>query len=195
MSWCNLCYDNFHSIFSKFFKSAFLLCKSLTYIVLILAEPIVFYQCCIVGPTMPASQVPSIFSTPFKDLPNPRRVWVGTPGSREEGLGKLSLLTPEVVRAAAVEEVQTGIRITLSWSLDKLELPNLNRQPCKHDIIPLLGGEAYDDVYHMNPRKHIFSRLLAFAPCPVCSSFMPYLEFRLYASILALEILRDGRTK
>lgn len=95
----------------------------------------------------------SIFSLPFSALPNPKRVWIGHPGSREEGLGKLSLLTPEIVKRAILSEVKTGERATLDWSLTKLEIANLNRQPCRHEIVPLLNGVAFDDIYCMNPRK------------------------------------------
>lgn len=93
----------------------------------------------------------SPFDIPFDKLPNPRQVWVGAPGSLEEGLGKISLLTPEVVAEAAAE-IKTGVRVTLGWEMTKLELANLNRQPCQHHIISLLNGLAFDDVYIMNPR-------------------------------------------
>ncbi|OJD10249.1 hypothetical protein AJ78_08668 [Emergomyces pasteurianus Ep9510] len=94
----------------------------------------------------------SLFDTPFDELPNPRQVWVGTPGSPEEGLGKLALLTPAVVAEAATE-IKTGKRVTLGWEMTKLELANLNRQPCQHHIISLLDGVAFDDVYIMNPQQ------------------------------------------
>lgn len=93
------------------------------------------------------------FDTPFDDLPNPKQVWVGEPGSYEEGLGKLAILTPERVAAAASSEIKTGRRVTMGWELTKLDYPNLNRQPCDHRIVPLLGGVAFDDIYSMNPRK------------------------------------------
>lgn len=93
----------------------------------------------------------SPFDLPFDELPNPRQVWVGSPGSTEEGLGKLALLTPAVV-AQAAKEIQTGRRVTLGWDMTKLELANLGRHPCQHHIISLLDGLAFDDVYIMNPR-------------------------------------------
>ncbi|GAT27892.1 similar to An09g04820 [Aspergillus luchuensis] len=98
-----------------------------------------------------SSQSP--FDVPFDELPNPKQVWVGKPGSREEGLGKLAILTPEVVANAAATEIKTGRRVTMGWELTKLDYPNLNRQPCHHQIIPLLGGVAFDDVYTMNPQQ------------------------------------------
>lgn len=93
----------------------------------------------------------SPFDTPFDQLPNPKQVWVGSPGSYEEGIGKLAILTPEVVAKAAAE-IKTGHRVTLGWELTKLDYPNLNRQPCHHQIVPLLGGVAFDDIFTMNPR-------------------------------------------
>lgn len=95
----------------------------------------------------------SPFDTPFDQLPNPKQVWMGKPGSHEEGLGKLAILTPEVVAKAAASEIKTGRRVTMGWELTKLDYPNLNRQPCHHEIVPLLGGVAFDDIYSMNPRK------------------------------------------
>ena len=93
------------------------------------------------------------FDLPFDQLPNPKQVWVGNPGSYEEGLGRLAILTPEVVARAAATEIKTGRRVTTSWELTKLDYPNLNRQPCHHQIVPLLGGVAFDDIYTMNPRR------------------------------------------
>ncbi|KAF2087341.1 hypothetical protein K490DRAFT_73736 [Saccharata proteae CBS 121410] len=91
--------------------------------------------------------------TPFDQLPNPKRVWIGEPGSREEGLGRLVLLTPERVARAAATEIKTGQRVTLGWDLRKLECACFNRQPVKHDIVPLLDGVAFDDIYTMNPQQ------------------------------------------
>lgn len=95
----------------------------------------------------------SPFDIPFDELPNPKQVWPGKPGSYEEGLGKLAILTPEVVAEAAGSEIKTGRRVTMGWELTKLDYPNLNRQSCQHQIVPLLGGVAFDDIYTMNPRK------------------------------------------
>ncbi|KAK1144415.1 hypothetical protein N8T08_005568 [Aspergillus melleus] len=95
----------------------------------------------------------SPFDVPFDELPNPKQVWVGEPGSYEEGLGKLAILTPEAVARAAASEIRTGRRVTMSWGLTKLDFPNLGRQPCKHTIVPLLGGIAFDDIYTMNPQQ------------------------------------------
>jgi kynurenine formamidase len=105
--------------------------------------------------TMPPTY-PPIFDTPYNSLPNPKRVWIGTPGSHEEGLGKLALLTPSLVASAAKHEIRTGRRVSLNWELTKLEPAGLGRQSCEHKIIPLgsgFEGVAYDDVYRFNPQQ------------------------------------------
>jgi hypothetical protein len=70
----------------------------------------------------------SIYDTPFSKLPDQKRVWLGSPSSTLEGLGlhlcpllstpnsqflgRLSILTPDVISAAATE-VKTGRRVGL----------------------------------------------------------------------------------
>ncbi|KAA8649554.1 hypothetical protein EYZ11_006611 [Aspergillus tanneri] len=93
-----------------------------------------------------------LYDVPFNELPNPRQVWVGEPGSEEEGMGKLSLLTPERVAAAAAREIKTGKRVTLQWDMSKLEIVALGRSTAQHHILPLLGGMCFDDVYIFNPQ-------------------------------------------
>jgi len=93
---------------------------------------------------------PSIYSTPFNLLPNPKRVWQSTPEGKT--LGKLQLLTPETV-AQAASEIKTGRRIGINWDLTKLEHSNFGRQSCKHKIIPLSGGRYFDDVVEFNPQQ------------------------------------------
>lgn len=95
----------------------------------------------------------AIFDTPFDSLPDKKRVWIGKPGSREEGLGKVSILTPDIVSRAAAGEIRTGRRITLGWDLNKLECAGLGRQQCEHKIVPLLDGVAFDDVFTFNPQQ------------------------------------------
>jgi kynurenine formamidase len=99
---------------------------------------------------------PAIFDTPYDELPNPKRVWIGPPGSHDEGLGKLAILTPDIVAKAARQEIRTGRRVTLGWELTKMETAGLGRQPCEHKIIslgPPFERVAYDDVYTFNPQQ------------------------------------------
>lgn len=109
-----------------------------------------------------------LFDIPFDQLSNPKQVWAGKPGSHEEGLGKLAILTPEVVARAAATEIRTGRRVTMAWELTKLDYPNLNRQPTQHTIVPLLGGIAFDDIYTMNPRRCLHSYISAVAKIEIC---------------------------
>lgn len=89
----------------------------------------------------------------YDSLPDPRKVWTGKPGSYEEGLGRLTLLTPKVVSRAAAECIKTGHRVSLNWDLTKLDIANFNRAPAQHHIVPLLNGAAYDDIYIFNPQQ------------------------------------------
>lgn len=63
------------------------------------------------------------FPATFDELKDKKCYWPYPPGSREEGLGKLRLLTPDVVKEAAKSEVQTGERICLNWDMTQLEVP------------------------------------------------------------------------
>jgi hypothetical protein len=62
---------------------------------------------------MPPSY-PAIYDTPYDELPDKKRVRVGTPGSREEGIARLALLTPSVVSKGAASEIRTGKRVSLN---------------------------------------------------------------------------------
>ncbi|CZT06293.1 hypothetical protein WAI453_006279 [Rhynchosporium graminicola] len=101
----------------------------------------------------------SIYDTPFSKLPNPKRVWLGSPSSSLEGLGRLTLLTPPVVSSAASSEIKTGRRVGLGWDMTKLEHSQFGRQKCGHTIIPLTFaggaglGAGFDDKYDMNPQQ------------------------------------------
>ena len=44
--------------------------------------------------------------SPYDKLPDPCQVWVGEPSSHKKGMGKVSLLTPELVAKTATEENQ-----------------------------------------------------------------------------------------
>ncbi|KAK5048529.1 hypothetical protein LTR84_005619 [Exophiala bonariae] len=95
----------------------------------------------------------TLHSLPYDALPNPRQVWNTPAGSREEGLGRLIILTPEVVAYASRTCIKTGRRTTLGWDLTKLEIANFGRQPTQHHIVPLLNGRAFDDVVIFNPQQ------------------------------------------
>lgn len=93
---------------------------------------------------------------------------MNSPNSREEGLGRLALLTPDVVAQAAASCIRSGRRISLGWELTKLDIANFNRQPCQHQIVPLFDGIAFDDIYTFNPQQSSqWDGLRHFSqPCP-----------------------------
>lgn len=101
----------------------------------------------------------ALFDTPFDELPNPKRAWAGDAGSHEEGLGKLALLTPEVVAQAAGQEIKTGRRIGLDWDLRMMDVSSRSRHTCQHHILTTLNGAANDDLYIFNPRELVFCDL------------------------------------
>ena len=113
-------------------------------------------------------QIDSVHLAAFDSLPNKRQLWPGLPGSREEGLGRLVLLTPEVVAAAAASSIRSGRRVSVGWELTKLEIANFDRLPCEHRIVSLLDGMAFDDIYTFNPQQSSqWDGLRHFSqPCP-----------------------------
>ena len=86
-------------------------------------------------------------------MPDKKQVWPSKPSSREEGLGRLVLITPDIVASAAANCIRSGRRVSLGWGLNKLEIANFGRLPCKHEIVGLLDGAAFDDIYTFNPQQ------------------------------------------
>lgn len=74
-------------------------------------------------PSTFGSNEPGGLPLTFDDLKDKKCYWPHKAGSREEGLGKLRLLTPDVVAAAARSEIRTGERICLNWDMTQLEVP------------------------------------------------------------------------
>ncbi|KAG9242606.1 hypothetical protein BJ878DRAFT_535779 [Calycina marina] len=99
----------------------------------------------------------SIFETRFKDLPDAKRAWLGEPGSALEGLGRLAILTEDIV-ASAASEIKLGRRVGLGWDITKLEYSQFGRPKCVHKVVPLIGpdatgmGTCFDDIYEINPQ-------------------------------------------
>ncbi|KAL4782018.1 hypothetical protein BJX76DRAFT_349711 [Aspergillus varians] len=92
----------------------------------------------------------------FDDLPNKRQYWPAPPGSPEEGLGMLRILTPDIVANAARTQIQTGERVCLQWGLENLnppEKPGFNRKLFEHKVKWVNKGVAFDDEYHFNPQQ------------------------------------------
>ncbi|CAK7230080.1 hypothetical protein SBRCBS47491_007465 [Sporothrix bragantina] len=114
------------------------------------SEPVEATETAVVAP---AEKPVDLHALKYDELPDKRRVWPGAPGSREEGLGRLCLLTPDVVASAAASSIRTGQRVALNWDLTKLDIANFNRAPTQHHIMSLLGGAGFDDVYIFNPQQ------------------------------------------
>ncbi|KAI9836237.1 MAG: hypothetical protein M1819_001574 [Sarea resinae] len=89
-----------------------------------------------------------------KDVPTvpgapPGAAWVWGP---DDNLGRLNLLTPTRV-AAAAKEIKTGEMVPLNLPLTVPEVPAFHRKAFKHTIEPLLPGKAYDDLYELNTQS------------------------------------------
>lgn len=90
--------------------------------------------------------LPTFDQLPLRPQDPPYSAW-GLWGEDDE-LGRLNLLTPEIVKAASLE-IQHGIRIPLNLPLDFLARPmNPVREPCTHRINA--KGRANDDSLHMD---------------------------------------------
>ncbi|KZT58776.1 hypothetical protein CALCODRAFT_494478 [Calocera cornea HHB12733] len=93
----------------------------------------------------------------FKDLPlgkddPPYSAW-GLYGPKDE-LGALNLLTEEVVKKAAEENIKTGVRISLNLPLDVFkDKPFFNRQVFHKDLYPKPPRNVNDDVWHFNTQS------------------------------------------
>jgi hypothetical protein len=93
-------------------------------------------------------------AVPFDSLPDYRRVWnQADAGSYTEGLGRLIIVTPDIIAAASRQCIKSGRRTTVAWNMNQLNVANFNRQPAQHHIVSLLGGLAFDDVYVFNPQQ------------------------------------------
>ncbi|CAK7221245.1 hypothetical protein SCUCBS95973_004428 [Sporothrix curviconia] len=92
---------------------------------------------------------------PFDALPLDK---AGPPGNAwglwgpDDQLGRLNLLTPETVAAAAAE-IKEGLRISLDWPLDRPSHPTFNRQQFEHRIINAAPMTQNDDAVHFNTQS------------------------------------------
>jgi kynurenine formamidase len=97
-------------------------------------------------------------STSFPTRKNLPKV-VGAPDEaawvwgKDDFVGRLNLLTPTRVKAAAAAEIRTGEMARLDLPTNVPEQPAFGRQKFEHTIVELADGVAYDDVYHMNTQS------------------------------------------
>ena len=86
-----------------------------------------------------------------KDLPKIRgapedAAWVW---GEDDNVGRLNLLTPARVKAAA-SEIKTGEMARLDLPLDIPKQPAFGREAFEHKIKVITEGVAYDDLYTLN---------------------------------------------
>ncbi|OCT52763.1 hypothetical protein CLCR_10430 [Cladophialophora carrionii] len=72
---------------------------------------------------------------------------------KDDFVGRLNLLTPARVKAAAQQEIRTGEMARLDLPLNVPAQPAFGRQKFEHKILTLFDGICYDDVYHMNTQS------------------------------------------
>ncbi|KAL1970762.1 hypothetical protein VTN77DRAFT_2596 [Rasamsonia byssochlamydoides] len=72
---------------------------------------------------------------------------------KDDQLGMLNLLTPEVVAAAAREEIREGIRFSLDWELDRLAQPAFGRQVFDRKLVHKAPRTVNDDVLTFNTQS------------------------------------------
>ncbi|KAL8925944.1 MAG: hypothetical protein Q9208_003257 [Pyrenodesmia sp. 3 TL-2023] len=90
-----------------------------------------------------------------KDVPRradapPGAAWVW---GENDQIGRLNLLTPARVKAAAAE-IKTGEKISLkSLPLNVPEVPAFHRETFTHEIKDLAEGKAFDDIYSLNTQS------------------------------------------
>lgn len=99
---------------------------------------------------MTSKQWPDFNELPLDPNGPPGNAW-GLWG-KDDQLGMLNLLTPEVV-AASAREIQQGIRISLDWPLDKPAFPTDGRKRFEHRIIYHPDVPMNDDEVYMNTQS------------------------------------------
>ncbi|KAH0158432.1 hypothetical protein KCU90_g9495, partial [Aureobasidium melanogenum] len=103
--------------------------------------------------SMPFDPDSTIFPT-RKELPTipgapEGAAWVW---GENDNIGRLNLLTPTRV-AAAAKEIKSGEIIPVNLPLNTPEIPAFGRESFKHEIKTLAADVAYDDVYHLNTQS------------------------------------------
>ncbi|KAJ0417694.1 hypothetical protein BJY00DRAFT_315642 [Aspergillus carlsbadensis] len=78
----------------------------------------------------------------------PGNAW-GLFGAGNE-LGMLNLLTPELVRKTAAEEIREGIRISLDLPLNRLSHPSFGRKPFTQELVNKAPRIVNDDILTFN---------------------------------------------
>ncbi|KAL8792241.1 MAG: hypothetical protein Q9195_005197 [Heterodermia aff. obscurata] len=96
-----------------------------------------------------ATAFPTRKNVPRRDDAPENAAWVW---GKDDNLGRLNLLTPARIKAAAAE-IKTGEAISINLPLNVPEVPAFHREQFKHEIKPLVEGLAYDDLYTLNTQS------------------------------------------
>ena len=67
----------------------------------------------------------------------------------DDQLGMLNLLTPSTTAAAAAE-VQSGVRVSVDWPIDRMAVPCFGRAPFTHEIKNKAPRSVNDDTLTFN---------------------------------------------
>ncbi|KAG6988539.1 hypothetical protein G7Y79_00071g097100 [Physcia stellaris] len=96
-----------------------------------------------------ATSFPSRKNVPRREDAPDGAAWVW---GKDDNLGRLNLLTPARIKAAAAE-IKTGQMISLNLPLNVPEVPAFHREHFKHEIKTLAENAAYDDLYTLNTQS------------------------------------------
>jgi len=105
------------------------------------------------GSSIPWDPDSTVFPT-RKEIPQlpgapTEAAWVWGEG---DYLGRLNLLTPSRV-AAAAKEIQSGEIVSVNLPLNVPSTPAFGREAFQHEIKTLAENIAYDDLYHLNTQS------------------------------------------
>lgn len=89
-------------------------------------------------------EIPPFSALPLNSNHPPHSAWAVW-GENDE-LGTLNHLTNDVVVTAAREEIRTGARVGLNWSLQQMSKPPSFRNALDHQIGTIEGGVMH--VWH-----------------------------------------------
>jgi hypothetical protein len=89
-------------------------------------------------------EVPPFSALPLDSSHPPHSAWCVW--GRDDQLGTLNHLTPEVVVAAARDEIRTGIRIGLNWPLQQMSQPPPFRKVLDHRIEKIAENMHVRDI-------------------------------------------------
>lgn len=97
-------------------------------------------------------KLPSFDSLPLRKDGPAGNAW-GLFGDNDQ-MGRLNLITPETVKAAASSEIKEGTRVSLDWPLDTPKLSNIrSRKQFEHKILQLADHHANDDEININTQS------------------------------------------